>query len=251
MTTPADIKTLNPATPQAPPRASLRHPLTLVFLGLTFVTGLIDAASYLGLGHVFSANMTGNIVLLGFGIAKAGDLPLIAPLVSLFAFLAGAAAGGALATRAGHRQKAHLHFALGLEFGCVAGAAIVSALAHPHPATIAAGVVIALLALGMGIRNATVRRISVPDLTTTVLTMTLTGLAADSPLGGGSGAGTVRRSSAVISLLAGALVGALLLKVGLTVVLACGAACVLVTAVTYAGATLPDQTAGEAEKQGG
>jgi len=251
MTTPAEVNTLSSAAAQASPRSSLRHPLTLAFLGLTFVTGLVDAASYLGLGHVFSANMTGNIVLLGFGIAKAGDLPLIAPLVSLFAFLAGAAAGGALAIRAGRRQKAHLHFALGLEFGCVAAAAIFSAFAHPHPATIAAGVVIALLALGMGIRNATVRRISVPDLTTTVLTMTLTGLAADSPLGGGSGAGTARRSSAVIALLAGALVGALLLKIGLTIVLACGAASVLVTAAIYAGATLPDETARGAEKQGG
>jgi uncharacterized membrane protein YoaK (UPF0700 family) len=244
MTPHAEAQRLSPAVAQAVPRTSLRHPLTLAFLGLTFVTGLVDAASYLGLGHVFSANMTGNIVLLGFGVARAGDLPLIAPLVSLFAFLAGAATGGALAGRAGQRQNAHLHFALALEFGCVVAATVVSALAHPRPATIAAGVVIALLALGMGIRNATVRRISVPDLTTTVLTMTLTGLAADSPLAGGNGAGTVRRSSAVIALLAGALVGALLLRISLTITLGCGAACVLVTAVMYAGATVPDRSSG-------
>jgi len=43
--------------------------LTRALLVLTFTTGVIDAASYLGLGHVFTANMTGNIVLLGFGIA--------------------------------------------------------------------------------------------------------------------------------------------------------------------------------------
>jgi Protein of unknown function (DUF1275) len=73
----------------------------------------------------------------------------------------------------------------------------------------------------------------VPDLTTTVLTMTLTGLAADSYLGGGTGAGTVRRSSAVTSLLVGAIVGALLLKVGLVITLGVAAACVLVTAVAY------------------
>jgi uncharacterized membrane protein YoaK (UPF0700 family) len=224
-----------------PPRSSLRHPLALAFLGLTFVTGLVDAVSYLGLGHVFSANMTGNIVLLGFGIAGAGHLPLVAPLVSLFAFLSGAGAGGALAARAAHLQKAHLHLALGLEFACIAAAAVFSGFRHPHPATISGGVVIALLALGMGIRNATVRRISVPDLTTTVLTMTLTGLAADSPLAGGNGAGTVRRGSAVISLLTGALVGALLLKLSLTTALACAAVCVLVTAVMYFNAALPDE----------
>ena len=50
---------------------------------LTFTTGLVDAVSYLGIGHVFTANMTGNIVFLGFGIAGSGGLPVIAPLVSL------------------------------------------------------------------------------------------------------------------------------------------------------------------------
>jgi uncharacterized membrane protein YoaK (UPF0700 family) len=237
----ADRLGSKPEASATAPRASLRHPLTLAFVGLTFVTGLVDAVSYLGLGHVFSANMTGNIVLLGFGIAKAGNLPLIAPLVSLFAFLSGAAFGGALARRTGHRHRVHLHLALGLEFGCIAAAVVFTALAHPHASTVAGGVVIALLALGMGIRNATVRRISVPDLTTTVLTMTLTGLAADSPLAGGTGAGTLRRSSAVIALLAGALVGALLLRISLTVALAGAAACVLATAIMYAAATPPDQ----------
>src|ERR1700679_4300349 len=67
-----------------------------VLLALTLTTGLIDAASYLGLGHVFTANMTGNVVLLGFGLANAGGLPVVAPLVSLGAFLLGAGIGGRL-----------------------------------------------------------------------------------------------------------------------------------------------------------
>src|ERR1700743_1077014 len=88
------------------PTTSLRHPLALTYLGLTFVTGLVDAVSYLGLGRVFSANMTGNVVLLGFGIAGTGGLPVIAPLVSGFAFLIGAAAAGRLAiVIAGHRRR--------------------------------------------------------------------------------------------------------------------------------------------------
>lgn len=89
---------------------------------------------------------------------------------------------------------------------------------------------IALLALGMGVRNATVRKLAVPDLTTTVLTMTLTGLAAESPFAGGNGSGTVRRTSAVVAMLVGALVGALLLKVSLSLVVV--VACVS-TAVTF------------------
>jgi hypothetical protein len=61
---------------------SLRHPLTRAPLVLTLTTGVIDAGGYLGLGHVFTANMTGNIVLLGFGIAGGSGLPVIAPMVS-------------------------------------------------------------------------------------------------------------------------------------------------------------------------
>src|ERR1700686_4442714 len=75
---------------------SLRHPLARALLALPFTTGLFDAVSYLALGHVFTANMTGNIVLLGFGIAGRGGLPVVAPLVSLAAFLIGSGAGGVI-----------------------------------------------------------------------------------------------------------------------------------------------------------
>ena len=78
---------------------TIRHPLTRTLLLLTFGTGLVDAASYLGLGHVFTANMTGNVVLLGFGIAGAAGLPVVAPLVSLLAFLVGAGTGGFLVSK--------------------------------------------------------------------------------------------------------------------------------------------------------
>src|SRR5437763_6237159 len=78
---------------------SLRHPLTRALLALTFTTGLVDAVSYLALGRVFTANMTGNVVLLGFGIAGSGELPVVAPIVSLGAFLIGAGVGGVLVRR--------------------------------------------------------------------------------------------------------------------------------------------------------
>ena len=73
---------------------SLGHSLARALLILTFSTGLVDAVSYLGLGQVFTANMTGNIVLLGFGLAGSGGLPVVAPLVSLGAFLVGSVIGG-------------------------------------------------------------------------------------------------------------------------------------------------------------
>lgn len=104
--------------------ASVRHPLTVLLLTLTFSTGLVDAVSYLGLGHVFSANMTGNVVLLGFGIAGRYDLPVVAPIVSLMAFLAGAVLGGALSRRTAHRHRAHLGTALAAEVALLAAAAL-------------------------------------------------------------------------------------------------------------------------------
>lgn len=153
---------------------------------LTFTTGLVDAVSYLGLGRVFTANMTGNIVFLGFGIAGSGGLPVIAPLVSLGSFLVGAGGGGILAARMVDRHAVHMARALAIEVSLIGAAVVLAASAHIQPNRLSGDAVIALLALAMGVRNATVRRLGVPDLTTTALTMTLTGLAADSPAAGGS-----------------------------------------------------------------
>jgi uncharacterized membrane protein YoaK (UPF0700 family) len=213
--------------------SSLRHPLTRALLVLTFTTGLIDAVSYLGLGHVFTANMTGNVVLLGFGIAGTGGLPVLAPVVSLGAFLLGSGAGGVLATRLGDRHPRHVGSALAIEVSLIAAAALIAGLTSLRPSTVQGDVVIALLAFAMGVRNATVRRLAVPDLTTTVLTMTLTGLAADSRPAGGSGQGSARRIAAVLAMFAGALAGALLLKTSLTVPLITAMGLALVTWLVY------------------
>jgi peptidoglycan/LPS O-acetylase OafA/YrhL len=75
----------------------------------------------------------------------------------------------------------------------------------------------------MGIRNSTVRKLAVPDLTTTVLTMTLTGLAADSPPAGSPAVRPLRRVAAVVAMLLGALVGASLIDHALALPLAAAA----------------------------
>jgi uncharacterized membrane protein YoaK (UPF0700 family) len=209
----------------ATPPGSLRDPLARGLLVLTFSTGLVDAVSYLGLGRVFTANMTGNIVLLGFGIAGSGGLPVVAPLVSLGAFLVGSAVCGAMGS------SMHFVRALGIETVLVLAAAIVAVAADVEPSTVPGDAVIALLALAMGVRNATVRRLAVPDLTTTVLTMTLTGLAADSRVAGGSGHGSVRRIAAVLAMLLGAIAGALLLEISLVPPLFAAAALALLVAL--------------------
>src|SRR3954467_4615673 len=102
---------------------SIQHPLARALLVLPFTTGLVDAVSFLGLGHVFTANMTGNIVFLGFGIAGSGGLPVLAPLISLGSFLLGAGGGGLLADRMGDRHREHVARALAIEVSLLAVAA--------------------------------------------------------------------------------------------------------------------------------
>ena len=116
-----------------------------------------------------------------------------------------------------------------------ATAAILAGVVDVHPNAFSGDVIVALLALAMGVRNATVRRIAVPDLTTTVLTLTLTGLAAESRPAGGTGAGTTRRTLAVTAMLTGAIAGALLLKTDIALPLAAAAGAALIIWVAYVG----------------
>jgi uncharacterized membrane protein YoaK (UPF0700 family) len=218
--------------------ASVRHPLTRALLALTFTTGLVDAVSYLGLGRVFTANMTGNVVLLGFGIAGSGGLPVAAPASSLIAFLLGAVAGGALVKRLEKRHPTLVARALAIEVSLIAAAAILAAATSIKPGDTSAYAIIVLLAFAMGVRSAAVRSLGVPDLSTVVLTRTLTALASDSPLAGGSGDGSTRRLAAVLAMFAGALAGALLLKTSLFLPLAAAATLALVTWLMYVPAAV-------------
>jgi uncharacterized membrane protein YoaK (UPF0700 family) len=212
-----------------------RHgPLPPLLLALTAVTGIVDAVSILRLGRVFVANMTGNVVFTGFAIVGAPGFSLGASLFALAGFLAGAGAGGVLTTRTGHDRALLLLTAAAGEL-VLTGAAL-AVLAHAGAAISGATqyVPAALLALAMGIQNAAARRLAVPDMTTTVLTMTLTGIAADwhAP---GRGRALTRRLLAVLTMLAGGVTGALLvLRVSPTAALAL--ATVLLAAVTTATA---------------
>ncbi|PWI14491.1 DUF1275 domain-containing protein [Streptomyces sp. Act143] len=194
-----------------PPRGDRHGPLPPLLLVLTVVTGLIDAVSYLALGRVFVANMTGNVVFLGFALAGAPGLSVAAAVVSLLSFLAGALAGGRFGTRlAAHRGRL-LSATTALQALLVAGTVIAVAVAHGEVSSPVRYTLIVLLGLAMGMQNAVARRLGVPDLTTTVLTLTLTGLAADSPLAGGAAPRPGRRVLSVLAMFLGALVGALLL----------------------------------------
>lgn len=195
-----------------PPKGDQHGPLPPLMLVLTVVTGLIDAVSYLSLGRVFVANMTGNVVFLGFALAGAPGLSVTASIVSMASFLTGALAGGRLGTRfAAHRGRL-LAATTAIQAVLVAGTVIAVVVSHGEVTSPVRYTLIVLLAIAMGMQNAVARRLGVPDLTTTVLTLTLTGLAADSAPAGGATPRPGRRVLSVLAMFLGALTGALLLR---------------------------------------
>jgi uncharacterized membrane protein YoaK (UPF0700 family) len=206
-------------------------PRLLIILSLA--TGLVDAVSVLGLGKVFTATMTGNIVFLGFAIAQVPGFSWSPYIVALALFALGAVAGGRLAaTHSDGRLRRWLYTVAITEvvlLWLAAGASIGYGLVTPPPLPTMLAI-IGLTAASMGLRNATVRALKVPDLTTTVLTMTVTGLGADSSLGGGANSNWRRRIAAICAILVGAIAGALLIKtVGLAVPLFVAGVLVLLT----------------------
>lgn len=189
----------------------------IVLIALTFITGLIDAVSFISLGRVFAANMTGNIVLLGFAVGGTKGLSAARSAASLLAFMAGAVFGGIINVRhSGWTQMRLLRRAVVIELGLLFVAANLAASAGTKTEispSLTYGLII-LLALAMGVRNAVVRKLAVPDLTTTVLTLTATGIASDSSLAGGANPRWRTRVTAVITMFAGAATGAMLLRYG-------------------------------------
>jgi uncharacterized membrane protein YoaK (UPF0700 family) len=216
------------------------RPTVAALLTLTAVTGLVDAVSYLRLGRVFVANMTGNVVFLGFSADPHSGLSAAASVIAIAGFVLGALAGGRAAHTPAAARPAHwLAAAFGAEafiLGMVAVLAGTGVLPWAGPGRFAT---IAVLAAALGVQNSTVRHLGAPDLTTTVLTLTLTGLTADSALARGPGARPHRRLGSVAAMLAGAAAGAGLLQWSPDAVIALAAALVAVVAGTFLAAARP------------
>jgi len=204
------------------PETRLNHSLPLLLHVATAITGLIDAISYLALGHVFTANMTGNVVFLAFAVAGAPGLSITRSLTALVAFLAGALIGGRVATRLSEvLTPSWITTALSLESALLLAATLAAiGFRDSSGSSFQLYSIIVLTACAMGIRNATVRKMAIPDLTTTVLTLTITGLAADSRFAGGTSPRWRRRLLAVLLMFFGALIGTLLLRRSVVLALA-------------------------------
>lgn len=205
-------------------------PLPRLLLLLSVTTGLVDAVSILGLEKVFTANMTGNIVFLGFAVAGTPGFTPAPYVVAIAAFLLGAIIAGRLGKLNSGRPLARwLIIAAFVEAGLLWSAGVVAIGYVPETVDPRLLVIVALTAVAMGFRNATIRQLKVPDLTTTVLTLTLTGLAVDSSLAGGVNPNWRHRVGGVVAIFVGAVIGAVLvLRTGLSVPLAVAGVLVLI-----------------------
>ncbi len=203
---------------------------------LSFGTGALDAATYLGMDGVFGANMTGNVILIALSIAGEGVHSFLGPTTALGGFLTGSLLLGILARRfpAAGTDNALVAPVFAI---CAAGMVAVTALTWSstptglvlHTATFTIGVL-------MGFQALAARRVGVPDVSTVVITSTLSLLFSEAGQyrNGASPIATLRRVAAVLSMFLGAISGALLLKIGLTAALLLPTTVLTIVAAVYA-----------------
>jgi uncharacterized membrane protein YoaK (UPF0700 family) len=200
---------------------------------LTFSTGIVDAISVLVLGHVFVANMTGNVIFLGFWFAPHTVVDMTAAVVAFVSFVTGAILGGRLARHLDSDVRRWLTAALGIEVAMLVTLSILSGTGvldyHDNTKLI----LIAGLAVTFGIQAATARQFGIQELSTTVLTTTIVGIGFDSRLAGGSGHRERLRYSVVLTMCSGALVGATLTRWFVAPVIAISAVVVAVAAAIF------------------
>ncbi|MFE0628352.1 YoaK family protein [Streptomyces sp. NPDC058864] len=185
------------------PEGERRRLLTVLLLVLTVLSGLVDAVSILSLGHVFVANMTGNLVFVSLGLAGAAEFSVVTSLVALGGFAVGILFCRAALSRLGP-PVALVSAAALCETALFASATALHALDGPRR------VLVAVCAVAMGIQNAMAGRVGIAGLTTTVMTRTLVGLLGDTGAAAHDRRVAVRQALSVAALVAGALAGGLL-----------------------------------------
>lgn len=203
--------TLDCTLPANARRRDHRRVHLVLMLALTFSTGVIDAVGYLGLDRVFSANMTGNVVMLGMALVGGENLPVARLALALVGFVVGALVAGRVLCSAAAGWSTRTTVLLGIDSAVVLVLSLVLLRCGVHPADPAGSAITSGLAVAMGVQAATARFIAVRDVTTVVLTSTLTALAADSWPGANTGL-WYRRAAVIGLLLLGAAAGAGLLK---------------------------------------
>lgn len=206
---------------------------------LTFATGLVDAVSVLVLGHVFVANMTGNVIFLGFWFVPHSGVDLTAAVVAFASFVTGTVLGGRLARHLDVRVRRWLLVALGIEVAMLTVLAVLAGTGVLSYHDNGKLVLIAGLAVTFGMQNATARQFGIQELSTTVLTSTIVGIGFDSRLAGGTGQREKLRYGVVLTMLGGAVLGATLTRVTVAPVIGLAAAAVAAGAAVFAYGPAP------------
>ena len=193
-----------------PPPGDKHGPLRPMLIGLTVVSGIVDSFSFLLLGHIFVANVTGDVLFVAFGLAGAHGFSVPAALITLGVFFLGAFLGGRLFALFGV-HRGHLLTVSCLIEAVLFGAAAVIASTLDGSATVGVKYsLIVVLGLAMGLQNALALKLAIPGMTTSVVTLAITGISAESQIAGGSGSNMGARITSTLALFLGALVGALL-----------------------------------------
>jgi uncharacterized membrane protein YoaK (UPF0700 family) len=178
----------------------------VLLLGLTLATGAVDAVSYFSLDHVFTANMSGNMALLGVGVATS-VWDVAGNLFAFAGFVLGSVAIGRFVRAHDHWPLRTIARGLAVELALLLALTVLAAVADvPGDATVRY-VTCVVLAAAMGIQTGLARHLGIADVNTTVATMTLHGLAADSRLAGGESTRWRRRLGVVLALFLGAAIG--------------------------------------------
>ncbi|GBG37976.1 YoaK family protein [Mycobacterium montefiorense] len=177
---------------------------------LTFATGLADSLSILVLGHVFVANMTGNVIFLGFWMAPRTSVDLTAVSVALPTFIATTILSGRLSRYFGDRARTWITTVLTAEIGLLVSLSILAGTGVLHYHDNTKLIMIGFLTVTFGLQHSSARQFGIQELSTTVLTSTIVSLGLDSRLAGGTGERQKLRFSVVFTMCAGAFLGATL-----------------------------------------
>jgi uncharacterized membrane protein YoaK (UPF0700 family) len=217
---------------------SQRMTVTALLL-LTFATGLIDAVSVLVLGHVFVANMTGNVIFLGFWFAPHSGVDMMAAVVSFISFLVGTVLGGRLARHLDAQVRRWLTVALGIEVVIMVTLSILAGTGVLDYHDNSKLILIAGLAVTFGSQNAMARQFGIQELSTTVLTSTIVGIGFDSRLAGGTGQREKLRYGVVLTMLSGAIIGATMTRFTVAPVIAVAAGAIATSGLIFGFAPTP------------
>jgi uncharacterized membrane protein YoaK (UPF0700 family) len=187
------------------PRLAPVHHYAVGLLILTASTGTIDAVSYLALDHVFTGNMTGNVLFLGFALVGIPGIPLFNNAIALLGFMVGSVIGGRIIGQ--NPQKGLPVTSRWVLAGGVIGLAVFWLVVGTLPQT-SLLTVTTLLAAVMGAQVAAVKPVGNSDITTIVVTNTVANLARESRLAGGAGRHWLPRLGAIVAMGIGAAIGA-------------------------------------------